>query len=78
MSKARAAGPAGRQGESQEKTRDETAPVLAPRKGLFVVLMIALAVWVGVLVVLYLTTVKRPTTRASWIMGAVAREAARA
>ena len=39
------------------------APVLKPRKGLFIVLMIALVIWVGFLVTLYLTTVRAPRAR---------------
>ena len=60
MSKARAQAP------PQRAAGDFTDQIeLKPRKGLFIALMVALALWVVILVVLYLTTVrgKQPTVR---------------
>jgi hypothetical protein len=70
MSKAQA----GQKGETEPRKIDPT-PGLKPRRGLFIALMVALAVWVGFLLVLYFTTevprekqqFKRPTTSASSI-----------
>ncbi len=69
MSKAQAVG---RQGDLKI-TEAEEVPALKPRRGLFTILMVALAVWVGFLLALYFTTVlprekeqlKPPTTSAS-------------
>ena len=49
----------GREG-SEQKKKEAKAEVVAmkPRRGLFIALLIALLLWVGFLIVLYVTTVR--------------------